>query len=71
MKDPEKRRRAPIIDMILVLLIIGLIYILYTLVGGNLTVSDMSGGSDLFGGIKANLSSIGQGIGRMFGNFVP
>jgi hypothetical protein len=71
MKEPRNKRRAPIIDVILVLLIIGLIFVLYTLVGGNLTVNDISGGSDPFGDIMANLNSIGKGIGRMFGNVTP
>jgi hypothetical protein len=71
MKEPKNKRNASIIDVILVLLILGLIFVLYTLVGGNLTVKDISGGSDPFGDILANLSSIGKGIGRMFGNIAP
>ena len=71
MEDPGKKRRKPIIDVILILLAIVLIYVLYTLVGGNWTPSDLSGGSNPFGKIAEDLSAIGRGIGKMFGNMVP
>jgi hypothetical protein len=71
MKDPEKKGRRWIIDLILIVLVIFLVYILYTLVGGSLTPGDFSGASDPFGQIMQGLSSIGEGIGDMFGNIVP
>ena len=67
MAGPGEKRKNPIVDVILVLLVVVLIYVLYRLVGGHWTPGDMSGGVDIFGSIAA----FGQELRKMFGNMLP
>ena len=67
----EKKRRSWIIDVILVVLVIGLGYFLYTVIGGELTASDVGGELGPFEQITESLGAFGRGIRNTFGRMVP
>ena len=71
MGDSGNNRRNLIVDLILALIIIALVYFLFQLVGGDWSLSSLSGGPDPFGNVLNGLKSIGEGIQGMFGNLVP
>ena len=74
MKDPGKKRRSWIVDVILVILLIILGYFLYTLVGGNwnpINQLGSPGDPGPFGGVADSVGAFGRGLRDMFGNMTP
>jgi hypothetical protein len=73
--DPGNERKVSILDVVLVLLIIALVYYLYTIIGGDLTVlsrlGGSSGGPGPFEQIGESLGAFGQGLRGLFGDMVP
>jgi hypothetical protein len=66
MKNPKKRRKFTIIDLIMVLLAIILVWILLDFLGGHGFQFSLGNGSDPFGAIAETLSGLGEGIKNAF-----
>ena len=75
MSASNNKKRSWVIDLILVLLIIGLGYLVYTLFWGDWhgLVSRLGSGdiSNIFDGIAGNVGSIGEGLKDSFGRMAP
>jgi quinol-cytochrome oxidoreductase complex cytochrome b subunit len=71
MEDPGKNKRKWVVDVVIILLLITMIYVLYSLIGGDWSVWDMSGEPDLFSGITESMSNFGQSLSGMFGRMIP
>ena len=75
MSASNNKKRSWMIDLILILLIIGLGYLVYTLIWGdwNGLINRLDSGdiSNIFDGIAGNVGEIGKGIGDSFGRMVP
>ena len=71
----NKKKRPWIIDLILILLIIGLGYFVYTMIwgdwGGLISRLGNKGNSNIIDGIAGNVGSIGQGLRDMLGGAGP
>lgn len=74
MKDPDNNKRNWIADVIIILLIVILAYVLYSLIGGDLssiTRMGKPGDPGPFGGVADSVGAFGQGLKDMFGNIAP
>ena len=75
MKDPENRRKFKLLDLIMILLVIILVYVIYTTLGGDLMaitrLTESPGGSNPFKQIGEGLSAFGQGLSDLFSGMVP
>jgi hypothetical protein len=75
MSASNNKKRSWMIDLILILLIIGLGYVLYTIFWGdwNGLISRLGSGdiSNIFDGITGNAGAIGKGLKDSFGRMVP
>lgn len=74
MKDPGQRRRFSITDFILLVLLIGLIYVIYTMLGGDLSVltklADPTRGAGPVERMLNSLHSLGEGISNAFSSML-
>ena len=70
MRDPQKRRKLPIIDLILIILLIILGVALYHVLGGDLLrlgrLGELSSGDGPLSGIAESLSAFGEGLKNAF-----
>ena len=75
MSASNNKKRSWVIDLILIVLIVGLGYIVYTLIWGDLggVISRLGSGdiSNIFDGIAGNVGTIGSGLKDTFGRMVP
>ena len=75
MSASNNNKRSWVIDLILILLIIGLGYIVYTMIWGDWggLISRMGGGGvpNIFDSIAGNVGAIGQGLKDTFRGMVP
>ncbi|MFN2236804.1 MAG: hypothetical protein ACK2U1_21455 [Anaerolineales bacterium] len=75
MSASDNKKRSWLIDLILILLIIGLGYLVYTLVwgDGNGVISRLGNGSspNIIDGIIESVGAIGQGLRDSFGRMAP
>jgi hypothetical protein len=74
MGDPGQRRGCAVSDLLLVVLLVGLIYVVYRLLGGDpssvLTRLSSSGGGGPVEQITGSLRALGEGIGNAFSNML-
>jgi hypothetical protein len=75
MSASNNKKRSWMIDLILIVLIIGLGYLVYTLIWGdwNGVISRLGSGdiSNIFDSITGNVGAIGKGIRDSFGRMAP
>jgi hypothetical protein len=75
MSAVNDKKRSWLIDLILILLIIGLGYLVYTLIWGDWggLISRLGGGdiSNIFDGIIGSVGAIGQGLRDSFSRMAP
>jgi hypothetical protein len=75
MSASNEKKRSWIIDLILIVLIIGLGYVVYTIFWGdwNGLINRLGSGdiSNIFDGITGNVGAIGKGIRNSFGRMAP
>jgi hypothetical protein len=75
MSASNNKKRSWMVDLILILLIVGLGYIVYTLFWGDWhgLISRLGSGdiSNIFDGITGNVGAIGEGLKDSFGRMVP
>jgi hypothetical protein len=74
MPGSEGKRNFSLLDLILILLVLGLIYLLYVYSGGDLLAlfrpETYVGGDNLFDSFIGSLRGFGQGLGDMFRGMV-
>ena len=75
MKDPQKRRKFSIIDLILIILLIIMGVALYRVTGGDLSrlsrLGELGSGSGgPLSGITESLSAFGEGLKNTFAGFL-
>ena len=74
MSDPGQKRGCAISDLILVVLLVGLAYVIYNLLGGDLSTLTRLGSSSGGGGpveqVTNSLRAMGEGIGNAFSNML-
>ena len=66
MRNPKKRRKFTIVDLIMILLAVILVWALLDLLGGHGFQIGPGDGSDPFGAIAEALSGLGEGIKNAF-----
>jgi hypothetical protein len=74
MSDPGQRRGCAASDILLVVLLVGLVYVVYRLLGGDLstvmTRLGSSGGEGPVEQVTGSLRALGEGIGDAFSNML-
>ena len=66
MRNPKKRRKFTIIDLIMILLVVILVWALLDILIGHGFQFGLGNGSDPFGAIAEALSGLGEGIKNAF-----
>ncbi len=72
MSDPGQGRKFKITDLILIVLLVGLIYVIYTILGGDIsTFTNITrGGASPVEQITEGLRSLGDGISKSFSSIL-
>jgi hypothetical protein len=66
MRNPKKRRKFTIIDLIMILLVVILVWILFDLLGGYGFQFSLGSDTDPLSAIAEALSGLGEGIKNAF-----
>ncbi|MCK4975642.1 MAG: hypothetical protein KAS36_01770 [Anaerolineales bacterium] len=74
MSDPGQRRGCAVSDILLVVLLVGLVYVVYTLLGGDLSSAltrlSNSGGAGPVEQVTGSMRALGESIGNAFSNML-
>ena len=73
MSDPGQRRGCAISNLLLVILLVGLVYVIYTLLGGDLSTLTRIGSSSGEGPVAQVMNSLramGESISNSFSNML-
>ena len=71
MSDPGQERKFKITDLILIVLLAGLIYVIYTILGGDIsTITNISSSASPLEQITDGLRSLGDGISKSFSSIL-